>query len=843
MVGNHKAWGPHGCAALSAQSAGAHNQSLLTVIAAMTSVTVHPSGLRLQVDAQALGFADTSELVDLPLPWIGQERAEAAARFGLHMTQADYNLFVLGEVGSGRTSLMRQLMQSEAATRAVPPDLCYLYNHDVPERPLALRLPAGEGRELRTLMAQLAKTLEQEIPKRLAAQDCRSACERVERAHKVWEDGAFADLRAFAEQRQFGLLREQGRLVFTLHDKKGQPVTESKAMAMDAQARSQVEAAEAELQAEISRFLQATRSRELALSQALQAARREHIEPLLDQELHTIRKALRKHIKDTVKLSTYLDQVRSDLLENLPLFSPGDAEDGEAQRLEALLEVLSRLRVNVAVDNHGCNGAPVVVEDNPLFRNLFGAIEYESDGANLLSDFSRIRAGSLLKAHGGFLLLHLRDLLADEPVWEKLRRFLRSARLQIEEPGMLYAPIAAVSLTPEAVDVDVKIVLIASVEEYYAVQEGDPEFARRFRCKVDFADSFMASDESRRTTAIFVAHTCQRLGLLHLSADAVAAVIEETHRAAADQQRQSALFAPFEALVIESAALARQRGAALVQASDVQAALAAHKHRHDYPAQRLMETLVDGERLLEVRGQAVGRINGLTVLDLGDYQFGFPVRVTARTHAGDEGLLNIEREVEMSGPIHDKGVLILHSYLSALFAHLAPLALNASVVFEQEYHGVEGDSASCAEFFALLSCLSGLSLRQGLAVTGALNQHGEVLPVGGVNEKIEGYFDCCEQLGLDGEQGVILPRRNLRHLMLSPRVVQAVAQNRFHIHAVDSAAEGMALLCGQAFGELGPGGYPTGTVLGSAQATLQAYRRACQAVDAPKAQRRHRLSS
>jgi predicted ATP-dependent protease len=489
------------------------------------------------------------------------------------------------------------------------------------------------------------------------------------------------------------------------------------------------------------------------------------------------------------------------------------------------------------VDNYGMEGAPVLTEDNPLFRNLFGSIEYESDGDTLVTDFSRIRAGSLLRAHGGFLMLHLRDLLADEPVWEKLRRFLRSGRLQIEEPGMIYAPIAAVSLQPEPVDVDVKIVLIASVEDYYAVQEGDPEFARHFRSKVDFAESFRATPESRNATAIFVAHTCRRMGLAHFSSEAVAAVIETTHREAEDQTRQSALFERSEALVIESSAIARQRGASLVEPTDVYAALQARTFRHSYPEDRLQETLLDGERLLDVHGERVAQLNGLTVVDLGDYAFGFPVRVTARTYAGEEGLLNIEREVKLSGPIHDKGVMILHSYLSALFGNIAPLALNAAIVFEQEYSGVEGDSASCAEFYALLSSLSGLPLKQGIAVTGAVNQHGEMLPVGGINEKIEGYFRSCELLGLDGHQGVLIPERNRRHLMLAKNVVEAVAKGRFHIYSADMASQGMELLTGTPFGHLVSNEYPIDTVLGRAQRTLQAYRQSCEtprAVSTPR---------
>ena len=791
----------------------------------MTALILPASDLRRTVDPASLGFSDTSELLHHPLPWIGQERAEQAARFGLTMDQPGYNLFVLGEVGSGRSTLMGQMMRDEAAKRPVPPDLCYLHNFDEPEHPRALRLPAGEGRLLRQLMGQFAKNLQSDIPKRLSEPDFKAESERLANINKAEEERAYVELSAFADAHNFVLMREQGNMVFTLRDTKGEPLTAGKAMALTREERAEIDGAEATLRNEISRFLDKSRAMEQALNEAMASLRRQTVKPMLDHAMQLIRNGLRKQIKDTVKLGSYLDQVHHEVMENIEVFQPGEDEE---IRLQALIEVVSHFRVNVAVDNHGLEGAPVILEDNPLFRRLFGSIEYEADDDMLVTDFSRIRAGSLVKAHGGFLMLHLRDLLADEPVWEKLRRFLRSGRLQIEEPGMMYAPIAAVSLQPEPIDVDVKIVLIASVDDYYAVQEGDPEFARRFRCKVDFAESFKATPESCSATAIFVAHTCRHLGLAHFTAAAVAVLIEVTHREAEDQMRQSAIFAHSEALVMESSAMARSRGANLVEAQDVRAAMQARMHRHSYPEERLQDTIVDGERLLEVRGERVAQLNGLTVVDLGDYQFGFPVRVTGRTYAGEEGLLNIEREVKLSGPIHDKGVLILHSYLSALFAHIAPLALNAAVVFEQEYSGVEGDSASCAEFYALLSSLSGLPIRQGIAVTGAVNQHGEMLPVGGINEKIEGYFRSCELLGLDGQQGVLIPARNRRHLMLDPRVVEAVAQGRFHIYGAELASEGMELLTGVPFGALVGADYPPDTVLGRAQRTLQAYRYACE---------------
>jgi predicted ATP-dependent protease len=804
----------------------------------MTVRKLIPAELRLTIDGDKLGFADTSELLECPLPWIGQERAEMAARFGLGMDQPDYNLFVLGDVGSGRSSLLRQAMKAAAANRLVPPDLCYLHNFDAPERPRALRLPAGQGRLLRQLLARMTKSLQTEIPQRLDNQDFKAESERIAKAYKSEEAKAYAELEAFAEARSFTMHRETGHILFTLLGKKGRAYTEDEVLAMPKQRRAEIGQYELELRAEIGRYFEKTRPMERVMNEALAALRRQMVKPLLDRELQEIRVGLKKQIKDSVKLGAYLDRLVQDVLDNLELFKVSDTDD-EIRR-EALSMVLSRYRVNLVVDNDGLSGAPVIVEDNPLFRPLFGSIEYQSENDVLVTDFSRIRAGSLHRAHGGFLMLHLRDLLADGLVWEKLRRFLRSGSLRIEEPGTAFAPIAAVSLEPEAVDVDAKIIMVGSREQYYELQEEDPEFARRFRVKVDFAESFLSSDETRRSSAIFIAHTCRDLGLPHFSAVAVARLLEDGHREVDDQSRQSAIFAHAEALVMESAALCRARGGRLVEAQDVESALAARTSRHDYPDQRLQESIAEGDVLITLHGGKTGQLNGLTQVDLGDYRFGFPVRVSARTFAGSDGLLNIEREVKMSGPIHDKGVLILHSYLSALFVRNSPLALNASIVFEQEYQGVEGDSASGAELYVLLSSLSGLPLNQGIAVTGALNQHGEILPVGGINEKIEGYFRICEKAGLDGSHGVLIPGRNRRHLMLERKVVEAVARGLFHIHTADHVSDGMELLTGAPFGEAdGKGNYPPGSVLGHAQKTLLAYRRAYRMTEHQKPARKH----
>jgi predicted ATP-dependent protease len=803
----------------------------------MTADRLTSLELCLRIPPDSLGFADTSELVEHSLPWVGQDRAERAAHFGLAMEQPDYNLFVLGEVGSGRSSLLLQGMQRAAATRSVPPDLCYLHNFDAPEHPRALRMPAGQGRQFRQLMLTLARTVQTEIPLHLTSEDFKTEADRIRNAYKLEEAKSYAELTTFAEARSFTLFRESGRLVFTLVNETGQAYTEAQARALPKERRNEIDAAEQALRAEITRFMDTMRPLERVMNEALAALRRQNVKPLLDHELQEIRVSLKKQIKDSVKLAAYLDQVAHDVLEHLELFTPADEEEDEIDRREALVQLLASYTVNIVVDNSCLTGAPVIVEQNPIFRALFGSIEYQAEEDVMMTDFSRIRAGSLVKAHGGYLMLHLRDLLADEMVWEKLRRYLRSGRVQIEEPGTAMMPMAAVSLEPEAVDVDVKIVLIGSVEQYYALQEGDPEFARRFRAKVDFAESFPASAATRSGTAVFVAHTCRKLGLPHFSSGAVARLLEDTHREVDDQTRQSANFARIETLIAESAAARRVAcstqtpTSAMVEAIDIDHALAARRLRHDYPEQRLRESVIEGDHMISTQGTRTGQVNGLTQVDLGDWRFGSPVRVTAHTFAGHGGLLNVEREVAMSGPIHDKGVLILQSYLTALFAHVAPLALNASIVFEQEYHGIEGDSASCAELYSVLSSLSGLPMQQGLAVTGALNQHGEVLPVGGINEKIEGWFRICEAQGLDGHQGVVIPERNRRHLMLEARLLHAVEQARFHVYTITHVCDGLKLLTGHDSGlssdDRGTLPYPTDSVLGRSEACLLAFRRAC----------------
>lgn len=795
--------------------------------------TISCAELTLQIDPASLGFTDTSELTDTAPVWIGQERAEKAAIFGLAIDQPDYNLFVLGEVGSGRSSLLYRAMQEAAAKRPPAPDLVYLHNFSQPEKPLALRLQSGQGSVLCQRMETFARDITAEIPRKLDEEGFRLDCARTRKTYQVEIDHAYADLASLAATWHYALRREDGRLVFNLLDKNGQALQEDALLAMTSEQRMVLEQAEAELRVAIGDYLEKIRPMERAMEQALADLRRQTVQPLLDKHAQELGAALAGQLEDGHRLNAWIRQLVADVLDNLDIFAPAGA--GEDANHERLLDLLARYRVNVVVDNGNVSGAPALRDDDPVFRSLFGGIEYQAESGVLLTDFTHIRAGNLLRAHGGFLMLHLCDLMRDTQVWEKLQRFLRNGRLQIEEPAAMMGQLAAATLEPEAIDVRVKIVLIGTREEYYDLQELDPEFSRHFRAKVDFAESFPADAAARRATALFIAQTCRRLGLAHFEAPAVARLLLDMQREIDDQRRQSTVFGRLEAWLVESAAECASRGGKLVSMGDVESALMARNTRHNYPEQRLHESIAEGEILIRINGREIGQINGLTQVDLGDYRFGSPVRISARAYAGDEGIINIDREVELSGPNHDKGVFILQHWLAATFTSITPLCLSASLVFEQEYHGVEGDSASCAELFALISALSGLPLPQGMAVTGALNQHGEVLPIGGINEKIEGYFRVCRRIGLDGMQGIIIPSRNRSHLLLDREVIDAVEQGRFIIHTIDDVHQGLELLTGMLAGTPDEmGNFRPDTVLGRVQRTLEGYRKAYDAVGHPR---------
>jgi predicted ATP-dependent protease len=497
----------------------------------------------------------------------------------------------------------------------------------------------------------------------------------------------------------------------------------------------------------------------------------------------------------------YFAALQQDILDTLEAWQTNSGVEGETN-LEPLMNesFFGRYRVNVLVEHHSAEHAAVVYDNDPSLQSLFGGVESASEASNI-PDFMRLRAGNLLRADAGSLLLHLRDILADEQngahILEKLHRFLRNGTLQIEDLTSSSNQGSSLMSAQAAIPVSVKVVLIATREDYYELLGITPDFFEYFPIKIEFADQVKANPENYAAYATFIAFKCQQHHCRHFTAEAVTGLLQAMHRLIEDQTRLSTKFGVLEKLLLESAAAAEMRGAKLVEIQDVKSAIQRKYQRHSYIESHMRDSIVDKELIISVYGESIGQINGLTHIDLSEASFGSPVRISANCYAGSRGVLTIDREVSMSGPTHDKGVMILQSWLHTNFATLNPLNLTASLVFEQEYSGVDGDSASCAELFALLSSLAQVPIKQGIAVTGAMNQHGEVLPVGGLNEKIEGYFRVCKQIGLDGQQGVLIPERNLRHLVLSDEVIDAVGNGQFHIATMNTIADGIAHLTGQ----------------------------------------------
>ncbi|MDO9280832.1 MAG: AAA family ATPase [Methylotenera sp.] len=523
------------------------------------------------------------------------------------------------------------------------------------------------------------------------------------------------------------------------------------------------------------------------------------LEIFLAGQLNTIEASLTLIEPD--KMPThYFSLLKQDILDTLEALPPSPSTDGDSN-LEALLTegFFGRYRANVLVEHPLEHSAPVLYDNDPSLQSLFGGIESASEASNI-PDFMRLRAGNLLRANGGTLLLHLRDILADEQngahILEKLHRFLRNGTLQIEDLSSSSNQGSSLINAQAAIPVSVKLVLIATREDYYELLGITPDFFDYFPIKIEFADQVKAGADNYAAYAAFIAHKCQQHHCHHFTAEAVTGLLQAMHRLIEDQTRLSTKFSVLEKLLLESAAAASLRGALLVEIEDVKAAIQRKYARHSYIESHMRDSIVDKELIISVQGECIGQINGLTHIDLSEASFGSPVRISANCYAGNRGVLTIDREVRMSGPTHDKGVMILQSWLHTNFANMNPLNLTASLVFEQEYSGVDGDSASCAELFALLSSLAQVPIKQGIAVTGALNQHGEVLPIGGLNEKIEGYFRVCKEIGLDGNQGVMMPERNMRHLMLSDEVIQAVENGQFQIITMNTIAEGISQLTG-----------------------------------------------
>jgi lon-related putative ATP-dependent protease len=776
-----------------------------------------PQRLKRGVDPAQFDFVSTEEVEPL-VGTIGQARALDALEYGLEVAMRGCNLFVAGVSGSGRLSTVLDYLGGHSAAMAVPDDWVYVDNFANPDRPTAIRLPAGRGYELAGAMAGFVDAARREIRRAFESEEYdrrqrESLAEITQRRQSLEEE-----LTRFAAERSLALrMSVTGMASMPLVD--GKPITREQFEQLPEERREAITSATAEVQERTSSYLHRTRQLEKEAARRLAELEREvalfATEPLFHE--------LEERYGDQPEVVAYLNDVKIDVLEHLDDFREPD-EGGLPFAPGARQRDHARFHVNVFVDNAAAAGAPVVVERNPTYYNLLGRIEYRATFGAMVTDFREIKAGALHRANGGFLVLDLLDVLRHPFAWEALKRALRSAETRIENLAEEFSPVPSASLRPGPIPLDVKVVLLGSPLHYHLLYRLDEDFRELFKVKADFALELDWTSEHERNYAAFVSRCVRENELRHFDRAAVAKVIEHSGRLCESQRKLSTRLLEISDLVGEASFWAGKLGHALVEPGDVELAIRKQEYRSSLLEERVQELISDGTIVIETSGERVGQVNGISILDLGDYSFGRPCRVSARVSLGQEGIESIDRNIELSGPIHSKGFMILSGYLAANYAQEWPLAVSATLTFEQSYDEIEGDSASSTELYALLSALSGLPLQQGIAVTGSVDQRGEVQAVGGVTRKIEGFFATCKAQGLTGHQGVIVPAANVHNLMLDDEVVEAVRKEQFHLWAVRTVDEGIELLTGCPAGRReADGSYPATTVHGRVAARLSEY--------------------
>lgn len=776
--------------------------------------TLPATALYRACDPAQFDFTTTADLAGID-SIVGQPRALEAVQFGVGIEQEGYNIFALGAVGAGRHSLVRHHFEEKAATAPTPPDWCYVHNFVQPDKPRVLRVPAGTGRQLRRDMERLVADLRKTLSTAFESEEYQTRQHQLEEELGEPQATALARLQKAARKSGLALLRMPEGVAFVpMHDDSVMTPEEIQKLAPEERQRLEGEAAK--LQDELLKLFQQVPRLQRQLREQTYNLNRE----VATYAVAGLLEDLAEKYNTLPSVITYLDAVKNEVIESVQDFLAEDEEPEEngADGLPSIgtlreLYSLRRFRVNVLVDHSETHGAPVIYEDHPTHPNLVGRLDYVAQMGVLLTDFNLLKPGALHRANGGYLLLDVRKLLTDPFAWETLKRALHAGKIEIESPGEQFGLFNTVTLEPEPIPLDVKVALVGEPLLYYLLCAYDPEFPQLFKVTADFADDMVRDANNQALYVKLIAGLVHKNKLHPFDRSAVARVIEQSARLAGAADKLSTNIQSLADLLREADYWASKRGQAIVSVADVQQALDAATYRADRLRERIQEETVRGTLLIDTTGAQVGQINGLSYLELGAFAFGRPSRITARIQMGKGEVINVEREVDLSGPIHSKGVLILTSFLGARYGLDKPLSLAASLVFEQSYGGVEGDSASAAELFALLSAIAEVPLTQALAVTGSVNQHGQIQAIGGVNEKIEGFFDLCKARELTGDQGVVIPSANLPHLMLRWDVVHAVSGGKFNIYAIDTVDEGIELLTGIPAGKRDEQGqYPEGSL-------------------------------
>ncbi len=770
--------------------------------------------LRWRCDPERLGITTTDD-VRPTKEIIGQERALKALRLGLEMKYAGYNVFVTGFSGTGRMTTIKRMLSELQRREVALNDRCYVHNFRNPDQPILITLPAGQGNRLKAAMQDLVTELIKNIPASFERKRYKEERKRTMEHFQDRQQSVLRDFEARVKEKGFEVIQVQVGPAMRPDITpvvNGQPVSFDQLEALLKQGQVTKEQIEqfakdrSLLEAQMESVFRELRNIERKAKESVHELAQRFILPVVKDSVDEVRSMFKDE-----KLSKYLDDVQEDVLSNLNRFRPHE-DQPQSQSLLEMAGVATEednfleYAVNVVVDNSDTRGVPIVIETNPRFKNIFGTIEREVDrNGTWRTDFTLIKPGSLLQADGGYLVINAIDALVEQGVWQNLKRTLRNGLLEIQtlETGLFGASSA---FKPESIEIDVKVIMLGDAYIYFLLYEQDEDFKKIFKIRADFDVEMPKLPQSIKRYTSFIKMICDDEKLLPFDASAVSAVIEYGVRLSGTQKKLSTRFNIIADILRESCYWATKEKSAIVKRSHIQKALDERVERVKLAEDKMLEIIDEGSVMIDTSGSVVGQVNGLSIYDMGEYMFGLPTRITAKTSLGKRGIINIEREAALSGPTHNKGVLIISGYLHSLFAQQKPLTMNASITFEQSYGGVDGDSASSTEIYAILSSLSDIPLRQDLAVTGSVNQKGEIQPIGGVNQKIEGFFKVCKLRGFTGTQGVIIPFQNKKDLMLREDVVEEIRKGNFHIYAIKTIDEGVFLLTGIPAGRRSPDG-------------------------------------
>ena len=765
--------------------------------------------LRDIVEPSFFKFKNTEKVEPL-IGTIGQDRALEALEFGTGVEAAGYNIYASGAIGTGKETTVLSFIDKLAAKREVPKDWVYVNNFKDADRPINISLPSGMAKEFAIDIKEMIDGAKAEIPRAFESEEYDKRRTEILSEFQERRDNALTDMQEKAAEQGYGVeVTEAGIVTIPFID--GKPMKREEFKHLPERQQKVVQKKGDEVQEKINKLLRSLRQEE-------KTAKREVKK--LDKEIalfavgHFL-EDLRIKYNDFEKILDYLQEIEHDIIINLEDFKTKKSDKGGFLGLGYMGQEPSfeRYLVNVLVDNSTTNGAPIVFEDNPNYHNLFGKIEYRPEMGAAVTSFNLIKSGAIHRANGGYLIIRAYDLLTSPFAWQGLKRMLRKREIVIENMGEQFRAVPLSTIKPQAVPLNVKVVILGNPYIHALLWQLDEDFRKLFKTKADFTTDMEKDDDHIERYAQFIASQVQQKGFKHFDAAAVARVVEHGSWLAGDKQKLSTRFQEIGDLISESDYWAKRNGNGYVTANDVQNAIDHKIYRSNMIEERIQDVIKNNTIFIDTTGEKVGQANGLSIISLGDYYFGKPSRVTAQVGLGTKGIINIEREAKLGGPIYNKAVMILSGYLEGKYGGDKPLALNASLTFEQEYGGIEGDSASSTELYTILSALTEVPIRQDLAITGSINQKGEIQPIGGVNRKIEGFYRTAKEKGLTGEQGVIIPHANIRNLMLEEHVIKAVEDGQFHIYAVKSIDEGIEILTGKEAGERQKdGSYPKDTI-------------------------------